>query len=38
VGESLIEDAERVPGPDRPDTLGSRDNLALAYQEAGRAG
>ena len=24
-------------GPDHPDTLTSRNNLALAYQEAGRA-
>ncbi len=24
-------------GPDHPDTLDSRNNLALAYQEAGRA-
>ena len=28
---------ERVVGPDHPDTLNSWHNLALAYQEAGRA-
>ena len=37
VGEPLLEDAERVLGPDHPDTLASRNNLANAYQEAGRA-
>jgi hypothetical protein len=28
---------ERVLGPDHPSTLGSPNNLALAYWEAGRA-
>jgi tetratricopeptide (TPR) repeat protein len=37
VGEPLLADQERVLGPDHPDTLGSRNNLALAYQAAGRA-
>jgi tetratricopeptide (TPR) repeat protein len=37
VGEPLVEDSERVLGPDHPDTLRSRNHLALAYQEAGRA-
>ena len=37
VGESLLADRERVLGPDHPDTLASRDNLA-AYQAAGRLG
>ncbi len=36
IGERLIADQERVLGPDHPDTLSSRNNLALAYQEAGR--
>ena len=36
VGEPLTEDFERVLGPDQPDTLASRSNLAAAYQEAGR--
>ena len=37
VGEPLLADLERVLGPDHPDTLTSRNNLALAYQDAGRA-
>jgi hypothetical protein len=37
VGEPLIEDAERVLGPDHPDTLRSRNNLGIAYVQAGRA-
>ncbi len=37
VGECLLHDAERVLGPEHPDTLASRDNLAVAYQDAGRA-
>jgi tetratricopeptide (TPR) repeat protein len=37
VGEPLLEDAERVLGPDHPDTLASRNNLANAHQAAGRA-
>ena len=36
MGESLLKDRERVLGPDHPDTLASRNNLANAYQEAGR--
>jgi hypothetical protein len=31
VGESLLADRERVLGPDHPDTLASRNNLASAY-------
>jgi tetratricopeptide (TPR) repeat protein len=34
--EQTLADRERVLGPDHPDTLGSRNNLALAYREAGR--
>ena len=37
VAEPLLADQERVLGPDHPDTLNSRNNLALAYQAAGRA-
>ena len=37
VGEPLVADFERLLGPDHPDTLGSRNNLAAAYQAAGRA-
>ena len=37
VGELLVADLERVLGPDHPDTIGSRGNLAIAYQDAGRA-
>ena len=37
VGESLTADLERVLGADHPDTLTSRDNLATAYQDVGRA-
>jgi tetratricopeptide (TPR) repeat protein len=36
IGERLVADQERVLGPDHPDTLGSRNNLALAYRAAGR--
>ena len=36
VGERLIDDAERLLGPEHPDTLASRNNLALAYPAAGR--
>ena len=36
VGESLVVDFERVRGRHHPDTLGSRNNLAAAYQAAGR--
>jgi tetratricopeptide (TPR) repeat protein len=36
IGEPLIADQERVLGPDHPDTLAARNNLANAYQAAGR--
>jgi Tetratricopeptide repeat len=36
VGESLVEGRERLLGHDHPDTLNSRNSLALAYQGAGR--
>jgi hypothetical protein len=35
-GQPLLADRERVQGPDHPDTLTTRHNLALAYQDAGR--
>jgi tetratricopeptide (TPR) repeat protein len=35
-GESLVADYGRVLGADHPDTLTSRNNLALAYRAAGR--
>ena len=38
VAEPLLADQERVLGPDHPDTLASRNNLAIAYQAAGRTG
>ena len=38
VGEQLAADYERLLGPDHPDTLGSRNNLAEAYRAAGRTG
>ena len=34
--KDATEEAERVLGADHPDTLHSRNDLALAYQEAGR--
>ena len=34
--EETLADRERVLGPDHPDTLVSQNNLADAYQEAGR--
>jgi tetratricopeptide (TPR) repeat protein len=37
VGAPLLQDAGRVLGPDHPDTLASRNNLAGAYRAAGRA-
>jgi tetratricopeptide (TPR) repeat protein len=37
IGESLVVDSERILGPDHPDTLNSRNSLALAYLAAGRA-
>ena len=36
LGEQLVADQERILGPDHPDTLHSRNNLATAYQDAGR--
>jgi hypothetical protein len=37
VAEPLLADYERVLGPDHPDTLASRNDLAAAYRAAGRA-
>ena len=36
IGERLVADQERFLGPDHPDTLSSRNNLAAAYRDAGR--
>jgi tetratricopeptide (TPR) repeat protein len=36
VGESLTVDLERLLGHEHPDTLATRNNLATAYQDAGR--
>ena len=36
--EQTLADRERVLGPDHPDTLASRNNLACAYQAAGDLG
>ena len=36
IGERLVAACERVLGPDHPDTLTSRNNLAAAYRAAGR--
>jgi tetratricopeptide (TPR) repeat protein len=36
IGERLVADQERVLGADHRDTLRSRNNLANAYQDAGR--
>jgi tetratricopeptide (TPR) repeat protein len=36
IGERLLAASERVLGPDHRDTLTSRNNLAVAYREAGR--
>jgi tetratricopeptide (TPR) repeat protein len=36
IGEKLVADQEQALGPDHPDTLTSRGNLANAYQAAGR--
>jgi hypothetical protein len=36
--EAVFADCERVLGPDHPDTLTSRNNLASAYQAAGDLG
>ena len=38
VGEPLVADCERVLGTEHPNTLKSRNSLAIAYQDAGRAG
>jgi len=37
VGEPLVVDSERLLGPDHFHTLRSRNNLANAYQDAGRS-
>jgi hypothetical protein len=34
--ERNLADSERLLGPDHPDTLASRNNLAMAYEDAGR--
>ena len=36
IGERLVADQERALGPDHPDALSSRNNLAIAYRAAGR--
>jgi tetratricopeptide (TPR) repeat protein len=36
IGERLVAASERVLGPDHPDTLDSRNSLAVAYWAAGR--
>jgi tetratricopeptide (TPR) repeat protein len=36
VGETLTADLERLLGAGHPDTLNSRNSLAVAYQDAGR--
>jgi tetratricopeptide (TPR) repeat protein len=36
IGERLVADEERVLGPDHPDTLAARNNLANAYRAVGR--
>ena len=36
IGERLLADQERLLGPDHPDTLNSRNSLAIAYRAAGR--
>ncbi len=36
--EQVLADLERELGPEHPDTLAARNNLALAYQAAGRTG
>jgi O-antigen/teichoic acid export membrane protein/tetratricopeptide (TPR) repeat protein len=37
IGKPLVADSQRVLGSDHPDTLTAQNNLAVAYQEAGRA-
>jgi tetratricopeptide (TPR) repeat protein len=36
IGERLVADQERILGPDHPDTLHSRNNLAVSYWAVGR--
>ena len=36
--EQTLADHERILGPDHPDTLLLRSNLANAYRDAGRTG
>ena len=36
IGERLLADRQRVFGPNHPDTLTARNNLATAYRAAGR--
>ena len=36
IGETVVADRERIMGPDHPDTLTSRNNLAAAYRATGR--
>jgi hypothetical protein len=36
--EQILATFERVLGPDHPETLQSRNNLAIAYQAAGTKG
>ena len=38
MGLAALADSERVLGPDHPDTLTSRNNLAYAYESAGDLG
>jgi tetratricopeptide (TPR) repeat protein len=38
IGERLVADRDRLLGPDHPDTLNSRNDLAVAYRAAGRTG
>jgi tetratricopeptide (TPR) repeat protein len=38
LGGRLVADSERVLGPDDPETLTSRNELAVAYRAAGRTG
>jgi tetratricopeptide (TPR) repeat protein len=35
-GQNLLTDSEQILGDAHPDTLNSRDNLAIAYHDAGR--
>ncbi|MEA2291299.1 MAG: hypothetical protein QOF17_319, partial [Solirubrobacteraceae bacterium] len=36
IYEPLVADLERTLGAEHPDTVGSRNNLAIAYEAAGR--